>query len=369
MAKERVFYKTFWRIILRLPFFFLFLTSSFASDNNPIALPSDLITFEKICNEYRVILNLKFQDMRKTFLLKEVQPGEIHFLNKNQEPQAIIHFFHEMNPEKTKKIEKVRITNHTGDALLEEETITMGHNLQFTDPQKLIFFDSDYSNNHTLCSLSEEEDSKQVKISSQDKPQFETITQRMNGTGESILSHELTIGSTHVLTIRDINKNNPAQRMYEYNRKQTDFQLGAFGHQFSSNGGDPGKMWLVGEKKENHIIPNFKYYSQFLTNRGIRGDLSLNEFLNEINDRVYIRYFKNDILKFLDSLTANTWPKTEKSINVAANSRFLDELKILRQRADDAQTNPSLLVQIKTKLLEFIAAIQDGSLQVNDSRK
>ncbi|HBQ20974.1 MAG: hypothetical protein A2Z91_08970 [Deltaproteobacteria bacterium GWA2_38_16] len=354
---------------LKFFFFFIFIAPGLASE---IALPSDLITFDKMCNEYRAILNLKFQDLRKTFILKEVSPGEIWFVDSDQQIQMTLRFFHEMNPEKTKKIEKVRITNPEGVALLEEETMTKGHDLTFTDPQKLIFFDPNYSQG-SHCSLLDAEESKEVNISSQDSPQFKTMVHRKNTLTEKSVSQHIYIGATHVLTLNDTTQQDGAppesKRKVEYIIKQTAYRMGALGVTSRSSGGPMGKMWLIGKKKENHIFPNFKYYSEFHGDPGLRGDLRPNQFLNGINDFFYVQFIKSSVLFFLEGTIAHVWPQAERRVNEAASSRFLDELKILRQRADDAQANPSLLVQIKTKLLEFIAAIQDGSLQVNDNRK
>lgn len=345
------------RISSLFPFFFL-LTSFSAAE---IHLPSDLITLDKICNEYRSVLNLKLQEMRRTFTLKEVEPGEIQFLDSEQIPQATLHLFQTMNPEKTKKIEKVRLTNPKSEAIIEETTTTIGHNLEFVDAQNLIFFES-YSNaGHSHCSCaSTNESQKEVQISLFDNPLFKFLVE--NG---SVNIEQLYLGPTHVVTIQEISPTQTAKKRFEYIIHAGDYRVQAPHFNWSWGGIAPGKLWLTGTQEKNFILPNFKYYSQFKSNRGLRGDLSLNEFLNETNERIYMPFVKNGILGMLDIIVAHIFPRTERSANVAASNRFLDELHLLRKQVDDAQTNPSLLIQVKAKLLEFIGAIQDGSLQAN----
>lgn len=333
--------------------------------NAAIKLPSDLITTDKICNEYRSILNLKIQEMRRTFTLKEVHPGEIHFLDSDLNSQAILRFFHSMNPEKTKKIEKVRITNSNAQSLIEEETITRGKNLSYADSGDLIFFESDGSH----CTLSSDETQKEVKVTVSDSPIFKLLVQRHISTQESIIRTQIFMGVTHVITTKEITSNDSTKKRFEYIIHEIEFVISGPGFNFRMRSSQPGNLWLTSTQDSGFLLPNFKYYSPFKSSRGLRGDLSLNEFLNETNDRIYLPFIKHGLLQPLEMMTAYLWPKTERTANVAVSNRFLDELHLLRQRVDEAQTNPSLLIQIKSKLLEFIGAIQDGSLQVNDNRK
>jgi hypothetical protein len=62
------------------------------------------------------------------------------------------------------------------------------------------------------------------------------------------------------------------------------------------------------------------------------------------------------------------WPKSNGIQSIGSDSKFLNELIVIRNQVNQAKANPNLLQEIERKIKVFIKDIQGGKLKINDFR-
>jgi hypothetical protein len=134
----------------------------------------------------------------------------------------------------------------------------------------------------------------------------------------------------------------------------------------------------------DYVVTNSDTYGVKIENQGNqlldRVTYSINSeevvstrFVSRFSELVEKERFIDNGLDELRGILRERFPKVEAQANPNAGGPFLESLRRIRVKIDQARTNPSLatpgyLLDLSTQIQGFISAIEDGTLVVDDRR-
>ncbi|OFZ18686.1 MAG: hypothetical protein A2X94_14355 [Bdellovibrionales bacterium GWB1_55_8] len=318
--------------------------------------PSEVLTFEGLADDFRLPVSMKIRDMRKSFRIREIRPGEIEFLNDANKRVLTIALSRFLSKEATMRIEDTVIRSPDGKLLFKESIQTEGSELRLTAPVRRIFLEgrADYA----ISALNEVK--KVVRISADEKEIFRFVSSRA-ADGKSTFT-DIYIGDAKILAIRDLRNSSDTTRALEYEREAGRCDLTVFGGTLMMEWASVVSLRAVSEEKAGFLLNSHRYDANGAELFG------LGPYLAKFNSAVYSPLVVQSAGGILNHIVNKQFPITQSVASIGANSRFLDELVNLRSQVEQAKANPSLLTSISTTLSSFVNSITEGSLVVDDKR-
>lgn len=327
-------------------------------------LPIEVIGYSSIATEIRSRLGLKFRDLRQNYSITERDPGNLDLKNAANQRIAQLSLSRWISDDKKSRFERVSLIDYQNQVLLEETIQTRGENLTYSNPMERLFFTGDVNQ---LYDLNPNETSKNIAIRIDTSTAFEfNIAREKTGDGTQTL-YDFYINKAQMLQIRKMESLAGAptiRTQVEYQTYNNMFGLLAFDRRYVVTPAiSPGITYRVtASRSDGFLGDTIQFYRNGLEVYG------LSPFLSDFNGEVYQNIVVNGVIAIMDNVILPAQPPTVRLANLAASTRFLDDLINLRSLVEQAKSNPTQLIQVSGLINQYISSIQDGTLMINDNR-
>ena len=339
-------------------------------------IPPECKTLSRIVLDIKAPLNRKLDELRRTYGIREIKAGGFHFTDKNNEVVLTIETNRSLNAAKTQRVEEFLYRNRNRQLILHEKVITRGKNLKFHDFEKRLF----QTGVETYDLENADQTLKEATIH-MGGPLFKVLTSREKSARVEIKRHQISVGESQQLEIRDTIYTEDGYRTYEYKILDHQIQILAIGH--------PGFGWAqwlgtfrIGIRTTPGLyLPEVTYEKSGMewTIDDPPGKLrsmhyaNLNgfeSFSRELHENLIVPFIERGPVHVINKVVGMkfVWPESRSMRSIGADSKFLNELIVIRNQVNQAKTNPSVLSLVEIKLNVIIRDIQEGTLKINDFR-
>ncbi len=321
------------------------------------ALPTDVPTVASLGREVKAPLAQKMRELRRAFRVEETQPGRVELVASNQVVKGRVELTRSLTPDGKRRIERVQVLRADGVSVIDETVTTHGSDLKYSEPAKKIFMemdDQDYA-------LNAGESRKEVRLAVENKEHFRMVSARVGEAGNGIQT-DFYFSGNKVLSAQETKSADSRYHSLEYRTHTNQFSF-RFLDTVMERYLDAASAVLKVEamRPQGLLLDEYRYYADRAEVYG------LEPFLSVFQTKVYQPYFSNGAGR-ASTLIAKYLPDVPVRKNLALKNRFLDELVLLSTRVEQAKSTPSVLTQVSTTISTFIAAMQEGALEVKDNR-
>lgn len=329
-----------------------------------LEIPPEAKTLSGIVLDVKAPLNRKLDELRKTYGIKEVKAGEFHFTDKKGQVVLTIVANRSLNAEGTQRVEEFLYTNRYGQLILHEKVITHGENLRFHDFEKRLYQTG--VENYDLAS--DEETRKEGTIGMGAGTVFRVLTSRGEAGKVAIKRHQISVGELQQIEIRDTVDTENNYRTYEYSILEQQMMIRANGGFRGGWANWRGTLRITVRTVPGLLVPEV-IYEKIGTSRAtaLNGSES---FSRELYGKLIIPFIENGLVRLISQVVASrwVWPASESMQTIGTESKFLNELIVIRNEVNQAKTNPAVLSLVDVKLSVIIKDIQEGTLKISDFR-
>jgi len=339
-------------------------------------IPAEVKTLKGIVLDVKAPLNRKLDELRRTYGIREVTSGGFHFLDKNNDTVLAVETSRHLNPAKTRRVEEFFYRNRQQQLVLHEKVITHGENLAHHDFESRLF--------QTGIEAYDLDGPGQIlkdAAISMGGPVLRVLTTREDTDSVRIKRHQVSIGESQQLEIRDIYHLAENYRTYEYHILEHQVMIHAQGRGFFNWSNWLGTFRIGVRLSPTLLLPEFTYEKAGMewVTEGTDGNpqrlhyIKLNgfeAFSRELHANLVVPYIERGPIRAINETLGIgwLWPESQSMQTLGAESKFLNELIVIRNEVNQAKTNPAILSFVETKLNVIIKDIQEGKLKVNDFR-
>ena len=333
-------------------------------------IPAEAKTLAIIVLDIKAPLNQKLDELRRTYGIREIKAGGFHFIDKNDDVVLTIETNRSLNSSRTQRVEELRYRNKQQQLILHEKVITHGENLSFHDIEERLFQTG--VEKYDLESADEMMKEATMRMGG---ALFKVLSSREKTASVEIKRHQISVGESQQLEIRDTIYTENNYRTYEYRVLDPQFTiLTAAGPTFGWT------RWLgtfrIGVRTDAELfLPEVSYekigsdYSRGgEDDRGILNGFE--SFSSELHDNFVVPFIERGPVRAIKRVVDMSfiWPESESMRSIGSDSKFLNELIVIRNEVGQAKSNPAVLSLVEVKINVFIRDIQAGALKINDFR-
>jgi len=331
---------------------------TYAASAVPV-LPSDVPTVGSLAREVKSPIAQKMREIRRAFRIEETKPGQVTLFANNDVAKGRIELSRDLSGDGKHRTERVQFFRADKSSVLDERVSTDGENLQFSDPSRKIFFETDDLD----YSLGFGETRKEVLLNVDSREFFRIIsTAHGSAAGNREIQSDFYFSGVRIFSAREFTSAEKNYHSLEYHVHSDQFGFKFFKRNRTMWTETPEFTVKVEAMRAPGLLLDEHRY--FANRAEVYG---LDNFLGLFQSKIYSPYFTKGVGSTATVVTEHL-PVVQARKNLALKSRFLDELILLNTRVEQAKSNPSVLTQISTTITQFIAAMQLGQLEVKDNR-
>ena len=327
------------------------------------AVPVEAKTLPEIVLDIKAPLNNKLDELRRTYGIREIAAGEFQFTDKDGDVVLSVETGRTLNADGTQKVETFLYRNGRKQLILQETVITRGRNLWFHDFEKRLF----QTGIERYDLEGPGQTRKEATLSTEAGTIFKVLSVReKTGTGE-IKLHRVSVGDSQLFDIRDTIHEADSYRTYEYIVHGTKAVIMGLGSWTSIWHTWKGTLRIGIRLIPGLLLPEITYektstsgYARIGSFQGFSRELHKN-FVSPLIDRGPVQAIRQET-------GGHAWPASRSMQSIGTESKFLNELIVIRNDVNRAKANPAVLSLIDVKLNVIIKDIQEGKLKVNDFR-
>lgn len=325
-------------------------------------LPYEIPTFSSLTEEVRTVVAQRMRDIRKTYRLKEVQPGKYWYLDEAATPVLELTWNCTVGEgsKTTQELLQIRNLGSSPRDLYTEKTFVEGVSLKCPDGYKRASVDgtADYS-------IRSGEKRKTVSIFFSQLEAFRwSGDYSESATTGRVYRYNLIYGGTPLLRMMDAQTESERNLTYQTVASAYSMKVDNFG--WNVNGMAQGNLRVQLKTNGPNSLGQIRY---FLDGAEVFG---LNAFLKKFNETIYADYFSDyGAVEITRQWVNNFFPTAggQQSIFVGSNTRFLNDLIVLRSQVDQARSTPALLNTLSARLTQIITSIQEGTLVIGSDTR
>lgn len=327
-------------------------------------IPVESKTLAVIVLDVKALLNRKLEELRKTYAIREVKAGGFHFIGKDGEVVMTIETHRTLNPAATQRVEEFLYRNNQEQLLLHEKVITQGENLSFHDFEARLYQTG--VENYDL--EDDDQTRKEATISMDGAVIFKVLSSRERGTSADIKRHQIWVGDLQQIEIRDTIYARDDYRTYEYEILEQQVLLLYFKRATFAWARWDGTFRIGVRTSPTLLLPEVTY-ARIGTDNYVRLN-GLEAFSMELHEKLIIPFIERGVVRAIKEAIEipDVWPKSQSMQNIGSDSKFLNELIVIRNEVNQAKSNPAVLSLIEVKLNVIIRDIEAGALKINDFR-
>lgn len=327
-------------------------------------IPVESKTLAIIVLDVKALLNRKLEELRKTYAIREVKAGGFHFIDKDNKVVMTVETHRALNPAATQRVEEFLYRNNKQQLLLHEKVITHGENLRFHDFEDRLFQTG--VENYDL--EDERQTLKDATLSMDGAVIFKVLTSRQKGTSTDIKRHQIWVGELQQLEIRDTIYARDNYRTYEYEILEPQVMLLYFKRATFAWSQWEGTFRIGVRSSPALFLPEVTY-AKIGTNNYVKLN-GLETFSMELHERLIVPFIERGVVRAIKEAVEipDLWPKSQSMQNIGSDSKFLNELIVIRNEVNRAKSNPAVLSLIEVKLNVIVRDIEAGALKINDFR-
>lgn len=327
-------------------------------------IPVESKTLAVVVLDVKALLNRKLEELRKTYAIREVKAGGFHFIGKNDEVVMTVETHRTLNPAATQRVEEFLYRNNRDQLLLHEKVITQGENLRFHD-----FAARLYQTGVENYDLEDDDQTrKEATISMDGAVIFKVLSSREKGTSADIKRHQIWVGDVQQFEIRDTIYANDNYRTYEYEIVERQVLLLYFKRATFAWAQWDGTFRIGVRTSPTLLLPEVTY-ARFGTDNYVQLN-GLETFSRELHEKLIVPFIERGVVRAIKEAIEipDVWPKSQSMQNIGSDSKFLNELIVIRNEVNQAKSNPAVLSLIEVKLNVIVRDIEAGALKINDFR-
>jgi hypothetical protein len=324
-----------------------------------LALPPELLTFERLADELRVPIATKIRDMRSNYGLKELTPGrQWAFVSDDGEQELRILLSSRVSPGQDALHENVQFL--IGPTVVYEETIdARGRGLVPSSVARRLVLDA--AGGYGLRSdpssgLEETEKTVQISAGKVGALRYRTSSSG-SGPSRSVVT-EMDVGGRPVLKFEDRQSAEPPMRTYTYSVLSSAFVFTLLN---SINGTQglplPGIYRVKLERPPGYALDQVSY--------SINGKPyhSLDGFQSLFSSQVYETLIAKTVLQSMVWHVQDHFPHTERRQNAAQGGKLLEELTQLFTKLQAPSLSVADQIFIRNRILGYMDSVREGSIQ------
>jgi len=333
-------------------------------------IPVEAKTLDIIVLDVKAPLNRKLDELRRTYGIRETKAGGFHFIDRNNNVVMTVETHRSLNSDSTQRVEEFLYRNRQQRLILQEKVITHGESLSFHNFEERLFQTG--VENYDLEST---EQTLKIATMRMGGALFKVVSSRERNAAADIKRHQISVGESQQLEIRDTIYPEANYRTYEYEVLDPQFAIFAFGR--PTFGVSP---WLgtfrIGVRTATELLLPEVTYEKIGTDfsKGEvddRGKLNgFESFSGELHERLITPFVEKGAVQAIKGSVATqwVWPASRSMQSIGSESKFLNELIVIRNEVSQAKSNPAVLSLVEVKINVFIRDIQAGALKINDFR-
>jgi len=339
-------------------------------------IPAEAKTLKRIVLDIKAPLNRKLDELRRTYGVREVTSGGFHFLDKNNTIVLAVETSRHLSPDGTQRVEEFLYRNHQQQLVLHEKVITRGRNLVFHDFESRLF-----QSGVEAYDLEGPDQVLKDAAMNMGGPVLRVLTTREDTDSVRIKRHQVSVGELQQLEIRDTLHLEDDYRTYEYHILEHQVMIHALDRGTFSWSSWLGTLRIGIRSSPRLLLPEITYEKtgmEWLTEEANGNPQRLHyaklngfeAFSQELHANLVVPYIEQGPIRAIGRTLQSSWlwPKSQSMQTLGAESKFLNELIVIRNEVNQAKTNPSVLSFIETKLNVMIKDIQEGKLKIHDFR-
>lgn len=327
-------------------------------------IPAGTKTLAGIVLDIKAPLNRKLEELRRTYGIREIKAGGLRFMGKSDQPVLTVETNRTLNPAGTQRVEEFLYRNSSQQLVLHERVITHGQNLRFHDFQQRVLqagvenYDLE-SDGQTL---------KEASIGMGSGTVFRVLTTRERTGTVHIKRHQVSVGGMQQIEIKDTVYREASYRTYEYDILEPQMTVFALGGSRWGWASWLGTLRIAVRKTPGLLVPEVTY-EKVGTGDSDRLE-GFERFSVELHERLIVPFIERGPVRLIGQVVGQSWvwPKSRSMQVIGAESKFLNELIVIRNEVNQAKTNPSVLSLVEIKLNVIIRDIQEGKLKISDFR-
>jgi len=327
-------------------------------------IPAEAKTLARIVLDIKAPLNRKLDELRRTYGIREVKAGGFYFTDSGDQAVLTVETNRILNTARTQRVEEFLYRNGSQQLILHEKVITHGENLRFHDFERRLFQTGDESYDFD----SSDQTLKEASIRMGAGTVFKVMTTREKAATVDIKRHQISVGGSQQLEIRDTIYTGSNYRTYEYRILEQQMTVHAIGG--SKFGWGP---WLgafrIGIRTAPELLVPEVTYEKLGTSDSTRLE-GFEGFSRELHRYIIIPFIENGPVQLISEVVkrGHVWPKSKSMQTIGTESAFLNELIVIRNEVNQGKTNPAILSLVAVKLNVIIKDIQEGALKISDFR-
>lgn len=327
-------------------------------------IPPEAKTLSRIVLDIKAPLNRKLDQLRRTYGIREIKAGGFHFTDKDDQAVLTIETNRTLDSARTQRVEEFLYRNKFRQLILHEKVITHGENLRFHDFENRLF----QTGVENYDFESDDQTLKSATIDMGEGTVFKVMTIREKGAATEIKRHQISVGQSQQLEITDTIYTKSNYRTYDYNILESQMLIHAIGGSRFGWGQWLGTFRIGVRTSPELLVPEIIY--EKISTYGSTKLNGVESFSRELYGNLIIPFIENGPVQLIKQVVESTWvwPASSSMQAIGAESKFLNELIVLRNEVNQAKTNPAVLSLIEIKLNMYITNIQEGALKINDFR-
>lgn len=339
-------------------------------------IPPETKTLSRIVLDVKAPLNRKLDELRRTYGIREIEAGGFHFTDRDNQVVLIVETNRTLNAGGTQRVEEFLYRNRDRQLILHEKVITHGKSLRFHDFEKRLFQTGveSYDLENTDQTL------KDAAIY-MGGALFKVLTTKVVSDTVEIKRHQISVGQSQQLEIKDTIYKEKGYRTYEYDINDSQIQIFAMGQATFSWAQWLGTFRIGIRETPKLYLPEVTYEKtgsewQVKEKSGNLRRLryaklnGFEHFSRELYQNLIIPFIENGSVRAVNQVVQLSWlwPKSRRMQSIGTESKFLNELIVIRNEVNQGKTNPSVLSLVEIKLNVIIKDIQEGKLKISDFR-
>jgi len=350
-------------------------TASDGSADGP-DIPGECKTLSDIVLDIKAPLNRKLEELRKTYGIREVTAGGLTFTDESDSVVLAVESSRFVNADKTQRVEEFTYRNRSRELILREKVITRGEHLQLYDFERRLFQTG--IENYDLNGPRETMKEATLEMGG---PLFRVVTTRMSRPAVDIKQHQVFVGEGQPLEITDTIHRGKGYRTYEYRVLESQIIIPTRGHFHFGWSPWQGTFRVDVREVPGLHLPEVTYersgtpWAIWERSGGVKAVQyamvnGSERFSRELHENLLIPFIEGGPVHVVKRLVEmnHLWPTSDGMQSIGSDSRYLNELIVLRNEVNQAKTNPAVLSLVEVKLNVMIKNIQEGSLRINDFR-